>query len=102
LVHVATGRDEEELRLEVLRFVSRERLECLAVQPEDPAGEEARVAEEETVRLVERRFDVAAAVADQKRRAIEDADLVMRHHWASLGRVARPGSRTTGTAPEDE
>ena len=79
LVDRSRRRDEEMFRREVLRLVSREHLERRAVRRQMPEREEASVAVEEAVRLVGRCVDVAAQVADEEGRAVEDADRVLCH-----------------------
>jgi hypothetical protein len=73
---VPAGNGQEELRREVLRLVPREHPRPGAVDGQQPAREEARVAKEEAVRLVGRGVHVSARVADEERAAVEDADRV--------------------------
>ena len=67
-------RNKEELGDEIVPVVDGEALERPTVDRQPPAGEVARVAVEETVRLISSRGHVSAPVADEERRAVEDVD----------------------------
>jgi hypothetical protein len=78
------GQVEEELGREVVDVLGREHLRRPAVHRQPPAREEAGVTVEETVRRIGPGIDVAAAVADDEGRAVEDADGVAGGHWFSF------------------
>jgi hypothetical protein len=75
-------RDEEELRREVVDIVGRENIRRSAVDGQAPLREKPGVLQKEPVRLVGRRDDVPAPVADDERIAFEDADRVRSHRRA--------------------
>jgi hypothetical protein len=71
--------NEEEACLEVLQVVDRQRTEPLAVDRENPLGQEARVEREEPRRIGERRLDVPGLVAHDERVAVEDLHDAVAH-----------------------
>ena len=70
---------KEEPRLEVLEVVGRQGGEPVAVHSQHPLRKETGVEREQSRRVGERRFDVAARIADDERVAVEDRDEAAVH-----------------------